>query len=122
MRSIWNAGAALAVTGLLTITASLVSGSNYAAQAQPPFAQGGLEQGLEVISDGPHRHYTGLAEHFRAANTSNDGKLTLTQARQAGWSRVIRHFGEIDSSRAGYVTLAQIHAFNLAHRHARRTV
>ena len=103
-----------------------MTGSNYAARAEPPIAQGGVDQSgvdrsLEVISDGPHRHYTGLAEHFQAANTSNDGRLTLSQARQAGWSRIIRNFEAIDTSRAGYVTLAQIHAFNLAHRHAHRS-
>ena len=121
MRSLWNAGAALAVTGLLTITASLISGGGHAALAQPAVLQTTLDTGLEFAADGPHRHYTGLAEHFRAANTSSDGKLTLDQARQIGWSRIIRHFADIDTTRSGFVTLAQIHSYNLAHRHAHRS-
>ncbi len=117
MPLIWNAGAALAVTSLLTFATSLASGPSRPADAAvlPMMI-------AEPVVDAPHRHYTGLAEHFRAANTSNDGRLTLDQARRAGWSRVVRHFGEIDTGHAGFVTADQIHAFNIAQRHVRKAV
>ena len=110
MRLIWNAGAALAVTTMMTLaTTLLASGESHPAIARPV-----------MISQTSHRHYTGLAEHFRAANTTDDGKLTLDQAKQDGWTRVIRHFDEIDATHAGFVTLAEIHTYNIAHRHSRK--
>ena len=51
-----------------------------------------------------------LQEHFAAANTTHDGKLTLAQA-QTGMPRVAQHFNEIDTQKQGYVTLAQIEEF-----------
>jgi len=116
MHMIWNAGAATGVTVLLTIVASLGAGPAGPAHAAPA---PGLS--AERVVDMPHRHYSGLAEHFDAANTSHDGKLTLKQASDAGWSRVLRHFAEIDATHSGFVTEDQIHAYNLAHRHARKS-
>ncbi|TXI86994.1 MULTISPECIES: EF-hand domain-containing protein [unclassified Cupriavidus] len=51
-----------------------------------------------------------LQARFASANTTRDGKLTRAQA-QAGMPGVARHFDEIDTQRAGYVTLPQIEAF-----------
>lgn len=115
MRSIWNAGAAIAVTGLLTTLASFGS-----APGHPAHASAAPLLMAESIADMPHRHYSGLQEHFQAANTSRDGKLTPAQARQAGWTRVVRHFDEIDVDHPGFVTEAQIHAYNVGHRHGRK--
>ena len=117
MRVIWNAGAALVVTSLLTVATSLASVSGRPARAET--APGASTQTI-TVADFPHRHYASLAEHFRAANTSNDGKLTPEQAKQAGWTRVVRHFDEIDANRAGFVTLDEIHAFNISQRHGRK--
>ena len=133
MRLIFNAGAALAVTGLLTVGASFAGGPAHPAQAHPAQAQTARQQpsaapdraaAVAWLADGsvastPHRHYSGVAEHFQAANTSQDGKLTLEQARQAGWTRVIRHFSDIDTAHAGFVTAEQIHAYGVANRHRR---
>ncbi len=47
---------------------------------------------------------------FANANTTRDGKLTREQA-QAGMPMVARHFDEIDTHHAGYLTLPQIEAF-----------
>ena len=116
MRLIWNAGAALAVTGLLTTVACFG-----AAQGQPAHAVGLPFLTAVPIADMPHRHYSGLPEHFTAANTSHDGKLTPMQAREAGWARVVRHFDEIDTGHLGFVTEAQIHAYNVGHHHSRKT-
>jgi hypothetical protein len=51
-----------------------------------------------------------LQSRFANANTTRDGKLTKQQAL-AGMPMVARHFDEIDTANAGYVTLPQIEAF-----------
>jgi hypothetical protein len=51
-----------------------------------------------------------LQMRFAAANTTHDGKLTRAQA-MAGMPRVAQYFDEIDTQRAGYVTLTQIEDF-----------
>ncbi len=113
MRLIWNAGAATAVTMMLTLVASIASGPGHPAQATPvPVRQ--------PTADQPHRHYANLAEHFIAANTSHDGRLTIEQASRAGWSRIVRHFAEIDTDHLGFVTAAQIHVYNVGQRHGRK--
>lgn len=48
-----------------------------------------------------------LEHRFKAANTTNDGKLTLEQAK-AGMPRVAKNFDKIDTDHKGYVTLQQI--------------
>lgn len=55
---------------------------------------------------------------FAAANTTQDGKLTREQA-QAGMPMVAQHFDEIDTQKAGFVTLAQIEDFMRARAAAR---
>ncbi len=114
MRLIWNAGAATAVTLMLTLVASIASGPGHPARATSAPAQ------AEAIWEQPHRHYASLAEHFVAANVSHDGRLTIDQAGRAGWARIVRHFGEIDTDRLGFVTADQIHAYNIGQRHGRR--
>nr|WP_116341672.1 EF-hand domain-containing protein [Cupriavidus taiwanensis] len=51
-----------------------------------------------------------LQARFASANTTRDGKLTREQAA-AGMPMVASHFDQIDTQRAGYVTLPQIEAF-----------
>ena len=48
-----------------------------------------------------------LEQRFKAANKTNDGKLTLEQAK-AGMPRVAKNFDKIDVDHKGYVTLDQI--------------
>jgi hypothetical protein len=48
-----------------------------------------------------------LEHRFKAANTTNDGKLTLDQAK-AGMPKVAKNFDKIDTDHNGYVTLQQI--------------
>ncbi len=114
MRLIWNAGAATAVTVMLTLVASIASGPGHPARATPVTAQ------VDQTSDQPHHRYANLTEHFVAANTSHDGRLTIDQATRAGWVRIVRHFGEIDTDHLGFVTAAQIHAYNVGQRHGHR--
>jgi hypothetical protein len=59
-----------------------------------------------------------LNEHFAAANTTNDGHLTLDQAK-AGMPSIARRFAAIDKDNKGYVTLDEIHAFYREQRAAR---
>jgi len=61
-----------------------------------------------------------MQQRYEAANTTHDGRLTLEQARAGRMTRVVRNFDAIDSGRKGYVTLAEIHAFNKAKRAARK--
>jgi hypothetical protein len=71
------------------------------AQAVAP--QGGNPQRME-------RMVQQLQSRFANANTTHDGKLTRDQAA-AGMPMVARHFDEIDTQKAGYITLPQIEAF-----------
>jgi hypothetical protein len=52
------------------------------------------------------------AQFQRAAGTRSS--LTAQQAKSAGWGFVADHFGQIDTSRKGYVTLAEITSFMAA--------
>ena len=51
-----------------------------------------------------------LQTRFANANTTHDGKLTRAQAA-AGMPMVAKHFDQIDTQHAGYVTLRQIEMF-----------
>jgi Ca2+-binding EF-hand superfamily protein len=66
----------------------------------PAFAQTSMQQKLET--------------RFAAADVNHDGKLTMAEA-QAGMPLVARHFNEIDTAHAGYVTLDQIEQFAAQH-------
>jgi hypothetical protein len=50
-----------------------------------------------------------IAQHFAAADTNHDGKLTLAEA-EAGMPRVAANFSKIDADKSGTVTLAEIEA------------
>lgn len=66
----------------------------------------------------PHGQRMTLAQRFAAANTTNDGKLTLEQAKAAGMQRIVRNFDRIDAQHKGYVTLDEIRAAARASRAA----
>src|ERR1700722_19000475 len=51
-----------------------------------------------------------LQGRFAAANTTHDGKLTRAQAAQ-GMPMVAQNFDQIDTQKAGYITLPQIAKF-----------
>ncbi|KGM30568.1 hypothetical protein P409_32270 [Inquilinus limosus MP06] len=54
-----------------------------------------------------------LAAQFQRASGSR-ASLTAQQAKKAGWGFVADHFGQIDTSGKGYVTLAEITSFMAA--------
>ncbi len=60
-----------------------------------------------------------MQQRFDAANTTHDGHLTRAQATAANWGYVTKHFDVMDSTKKGYVTVADIHAFGSATRAAR---
>jgi hypothetical protein len=73
------------------------------ASAQTAMPAGGSPERMEQMAQQ-------LQSRFASANTTRDGKLTKQQAL-AGMPMVARHFDEIDTANAGYVTLPQIEAF-----------
>lgn len=77
---------------------------------------GASAQGLGGGSGGDNRMerteqvLSQLQTRFAHANSTRDGKLTREQA-QAGMPMVARHFDEIDTRHAGFLTLPEIEAF-----------
>jgi hypothetical protein len=67
----------------------------------------------------PAPHVNRMAQRFAAANTTNDGHLTLDQAKAAKWTQVVKNFSTIDSTHKGYVTKDDIRAAAQAHRAAK---
>ena len=65
-------------------------------------------------------HRRTAKQRFEEANTSHDGKLTLEQARTAKMTRVAKNFEAIDAGHKGYVTLAEVKAYNKAQRAAKK--
>ncbi|ADG17583.1 hypothetical protein [Paraburkholderia atlantica] len=72
------------------------------------FAQAAAPQG--ITQQRMERMEQQLQTRFSTANTTHDGKLTRDQAA-AGMPMLARHFDEIDTQKAGYITLPQIEAF-----------
>ncbi|MFP4895337.1 EF-hand domain-containing protein [Paraburkholderia sp. EG304] len=72
------------------------------------FAQAAAPQG--ITPQRVERMEQQLQMRFSTANTTHDGKLTRDQAA-AGMPMLARHFDEIDTQKAGYITLPQIEAF-----------
>ncbi|MBB5445428.1 MULTISPECIES: EF-hand domain-containing protein [unclassified Paraburkholderia] len=72
------------------------------------FAQAAAPQGIG--QQRMERMEQQLQTRFSSANTTHDGKLTRDQAA-AGMPMLARHFDEIDTQKAGYITLPQIEAF-----------
>ena len=50
-----------------------------------------------------------IAERFAKCDTNHDGKLTREEAKGC-MPRIYSHFGYIDSSNKGYLTVAEIQA------------
>lgn len=88
---------------VLLSCAATVTFAQTAAQQGAQGPQGGNPQRME-------RMVQQLQTRFANANTTHDGKLTKDQAA-AGMPMVARHFDEIDTQKAGYITLPQIEAF-----------
>ncbi|MGF6742312.1 EF-hand domain-containing protein [Paraburkholderia atlantica] len=80
------------------------------------FAQTAAPQG--ITQQRMERMEQQLQTRFSTANTTHDGKLTRDQAA-AGMPMLARHFDEIDTQKAGYITLPQIEAFMQEHATAR---
>ena len=94
-----------------------------AAMAQPapdmgpgPDQQGGPPPQGQAVQRPPHMT---MNQRFDAANTTNDGRLTLEQAQAAHMGNIVRNFGQIDADRKGYVTRQDIQAWHHAAKQAR---
>lgn len=66
----------------------------------------------------PQRTRMTTEQRFHAANRTQDGRLTLEQAKE-GYKTVARHFETIDTTGKGFVTLDDIRAWQKATRDAR---
>lgn len=83
------------------------------AQTSPP---PGPPPVTEPAPGGPGTAGRTFVEEFRAANTTQDGKLTLQQAQAAAptsqrMGMVVRRFAVIDVQHKGYITLQDIRAY-----------
>jgi Ca2+-binding EF-hand superfamily protein len=61
-----------------------------------------------------------MQKRFAAADRNGDGRLTKDEA-QAGMPYVYKHFDEIDKTRQGSISLAEIAAFAREQRAARKS-
>ncbi|WP_206952476.1 EF-hand domain-containing protein [Trinickia acidisoli] len=90
----------LITVAIFAVSAGATAQTITPATAMPPASGAArLERGLQTLRD-----------RFASANTTHDGKLTRQQAA-AGMPMVARHFDEIDTQHAGFLTLAQIEAY-----------
>jgi hypothetical protein len=60
----------------------------------------------------------GFLARFQAANTTNDGKLTLDQAQAAHMIGIVKFFSQIDADHKGYVTIQDIQSWVASRRAA----
>jgi hypothetical protein len=82
----------------------------------PPDAGQMAPQGGQMA--GPNAH-AGFRAKFAAANTTNDGHLTLEQAQAAHMGAIVKNFAQIDAGQKGYVTLQDVKAWHDARMQAR---
>lgn len=66
----------------------------------------------------PPKHRISWEERFVLANTTQDGQLTLAQAK-AGYPLVARRFADIDKGSKGFVTADDLRAWHKAQNAAR---
>ncbi|MCQ8277333.1 hypothetical protein NFI95_02565 [Acetobacteraceae bacterium KSS8] len=123
MRSLLNISAVLAC-GMLAGVCGLIQGQPSRAAsvsgATLLAGSGAMRPAQDAII--PVRRAGSVEAHFAAANITHDGHLTRDQALQSDWSRVARHFDEIDTDHKGWITVEQIHAYNKSHVHHRKEV
>jgi hypothetical protein len=60
-----------------------------------------------------------MEQRFERANTAQDGRLTLEQAKR-GYKTIARNFARIDTTGKGFVTIEDIRAWRQANREARQ--
>ena len=92
---------------------ALASVSGIALAQTPP-----MPPPAAVEAPRPHTRMS-LNDRFAAANTTDDGHLTMEQAR-TGMPSVAKHFAAIDKQNKGFVTLDEIHAYYKEQRAAHR--
>ena len=100
-----NAWQTIARTGL----ALLLAAGAASASAQASASAGG--RGRQLAAE--------LQKRFAAADVNGDGKLTREEAKN-GMPFVYKHFDEIDTSKSGAISLADIAVFARARRVAKQ--
>ncbi len=119
MRTVLNLSAVL-TCGVLAGLCGLIQGEPSRAASVSGAA---LIAGATHLSDDaivPVRKSGSVEAHFAAANTTHDGHLTREQALQGDWTRVARHFDEIDTGHKGWVSVDEIHTYNKSHGRHRK--
>ncbi len=103
------------------IAAFLFVGTAALAQPGPDMGPGPDGQGgPPPQQQGQRPVHATMSQRFDAANTTNDGRLTLEQAQAAHMGKIARNFAQIDADRKGYVTKQDIQAWRHATRQARQ--
>jgi len=96
------------VTALVCATAGAQQPQDASAQPQDAQAQPQAPQAPATQQPmNPKEAKAKAIEHFKAADTNHDGKLTREEAK-AGWPEVYKHFDQMDTKKKGYVTQRQI--------------
>jgi hypothetical protein len=95
-----------AIQKMLAVSALYLASTCAFAQTPSPQTGGMNSQRMERMEHMGAQ----LKMRFEKANTTHDGKLTREQAA-SGMPMVAKHFDEIDTQKAGYVTLPQIETF-----------
>ncbi len=124
MRMFLNVGVVL-VCGALAGLSSLVRGAPTEAAVLSTTLPSASS--LVPLADGtspppiPAGRTSGVEARFASANTTHDGHLTKDQVERSDWTRVARHFDEIDTANRGWISVEEIHAFNRMHRGHRKS-
>ncbi len=95
---------AAAVAGLPLAFGAVAPAS---AQTMPSSAMSGAHAG----SPARHDRMLAIQAKFAAANTTHDGRLTLTQAEAGGLPMIVANFQSIDVAHRGYVTFNDVLAW-----------
>lgn len=112
---------ALLVCGLAALPAVAQTGEGDPTQSGPPSYGGPQEYyqsqppvgspGQPAPQQGGGSRAARFVAMFHAANTTNDGRLTLQQAQAANLTPVVKHFVELDPTNKGYVTIQDIRSY-----------
>jgi Ca2+-binding EF-hand superfamily protein len=89
------------------LASALVLAASAFGQSSSPPQNNGSDSTAGAAQQAPRQT---MKQRFMSANTNHDGHLTRSEA--VAMPMVSRHFDEIDTSHAGYVTMEEIRAWH----------
>ena len=101
------------------LLAALLGASPAMANDPPPAREGTKPAVTKPEASTPARPRLTMEQRFDLANTTQDGRLTLDQAK-VGYKTVARNFELIDTTGKGFVTLEDVRAWRKATRLVRQ--